>query len=91
MSDVPEKKLVLIGDEAVGKTSLLLALTGADFRTEYRPTVYETYTASVELEGGRKITLSLSDTAGQVVYDRLRPLAYMGAGISENDSSLKIS
>ena len=35
------KKIVIIGDGACGKTSLLMVYTGGKFPTEYTPTVFE--------------------------------------------------
>eukprot|EP01094_Clydonella_sp_ATCC50884_P020996 TRINITY_DN44_c0_g5_i2.p1 TRINITY_DN44_c0_g5~~TRINITY_DN44_c0_g5_i2.p1 ORF type:complete len:255 (-),score=123.27 TRINITY_DN44_c0_g5_i2:453-1217(-) len=46
----------------------------------YVPTVFENYTAQMQLEG-MPILLHLWDTAGQEDYDRLRPLSYPGADV----------
>ena len=69
------KKLVIVGDGSTGKTSLLVVFAGDAFPTEYVPTVFENYMTYVMVDG-RRVALSLWDTAGQEDFDRLRPLSY---------------
>jgi len=73
-------KLVVVGDGAVGKTSLLISYSTGEFPKDYVPTVFENYTAKLKKEG-ETILLHLWDTAGQEEYDRLRPLSYPGADV----------
>jgi len=73
-------KLVVVGDGAVGKTSLLIVYATGKFPSTYLPTVFENYTAQTEHKG-QEILLHLWDTAGQEDYDRLRPLSYPGADV----------
>ncbi|NWI89928.1 RHOF protein, partial [Pitta sordida] len=75
-----EVKAVVVGDGGCGKTSLLVAFARGDFPTVYVPTVFEKYTASLQL-AGKPVTIHLWDTAGQEDYDRLRPLSYSDASV----------
>ncbi|KAJ8312114.1 LOW QUALITY PROTEIN: hypothetical protein KUTeg_009487 [Tegillarca granosa] len=69
------RKLVVVGDGACGKTSILLAFRDGAYLDVYVPTVFETYVADIEVDG-QEVELSLWDTAGQDDFDRLRPLSY---------------
>lgn len=70
-----QRKLVLLGDGACGKTSLLNVFTRGYFPTVYEPTVFENYVHDIFVDSVH-IELSLWDTAGQEEFDRLRSLSY---------------
>ncbi|CZT01835.1 probable rho3 protein [Rhynchosporium agropyri] len=70
-----QRKLVLLGDGACGKTSLLNVFTRGYFPTVYEPTVFENYVHDIFVDNVH-IELSLWDTAGQEEFDRLRSLSY---------------
>jgi Rho family protein len=70
-----QRKLVLLGDGACGKTSLLNVFTRGYFPTVYEPTVFENYVHDIYIDNTH-VELSLWDTAGQEEFDRLRSLSY---------------
>lgn len=68
-------KVVVVGEGAVGKTSLILRAETGIFPTDYIPSVADTTSSTVE-HNGRSYSVSLWDVAAQADYDRLRPLSY---------------
>jgi len=74
-SKTTQRKIVLLGDGACGKTSLLNVFTRGYFPQVYEPTVFENYVHDVYVDNTH-IELSLWDTAGQEEFDRLRSLSY---------------
>lgn len=69
------RKLVIVGDGACGKTSLLCTFALGEFPKEYQPTVFDNYVAEIRLDE-KPVQLALWDTAGQEEYERLRPMSY---------------
>ncbi|XP_015928662.1 cell division control protein 42 homolog [Parasteatoda tepidariorum] len=68
-------KCVLVGDGAVGKTSLIIGYTTNAYPKEYMPTAYDKYRVVVNVNN-KPIRLQICDTAGQDDFDALRPLCY---------------
>lgn len=75
-----KRKIVIVGDGACGKTSLLYVFTLGEFPTEYHPTVFENYVTDCRIDG-KAVQLALWDTAGQEEYERLRPLSYANSHV----------
>lgn len=73
-------KCVLVGDSAVGKTSLLVRFTSETFPDDYRPTVYENTGVDVFMDGVQ-ISLGLWDTSGSDAFRSIRPLSYQQADV----------
>ncbi|KAM4664084.1 rho-related GTP-binding protein RhoV [Discoglossus pictus] len=68
-------KCVLVGDGAVGKTSLVVSYTINGYPTEYQPTALDTFSVQVLVDGA-PVRIQLCDTAGQEDFDHLRSLCY---------------
>jgi len=60
--------LVIVGDGACGKTSLLCSFALGEFPKEYHPTVFDNYVAEIRLDD-KPVQLALWDTAGQEEYE----------------------
>ncbi|CAI5780763.1 rho-related GTP-binding protein RhoU-like [Podarcis muralis] len=71
---------VLLGDGAVGKTSLALSYSTNGFPARYVPTALDRFSAVVQVDGD-PIRLQLCDTAGQDEFDSLRRLCYPKADV----------
>ncbi|KAF8190369.1 small GTPase CDC42 [Mycena galopus ATCC 62051] len=69
------KKVMVLGDWGVGKTSMLVSYTRKAFPIDYCRHLSDS-TALLVKVAKTKYTLGLFDTDGQSEYDRLRPLAY---------------
>ncbi|KAJ3240286.1 hypothetical protein HDU81_004200 [Chytriomyces hyalinus] len=81
-ANLPKRKLVVVGDGAIGKTCLLVVYAQQSFPHKYVPTVFENYTAKVWIEESRQhVDIGLWDTAGQEDYDNLRWLSYDDANV----------
>ncbi|KAG2457441.1 rho-related GTP-binding protein RhoV [Erpetoichthys calabaricus] len=76
----PQIKCVLVGDGAVGKTSLIVSYTRNGYPTEYQPTAFDIFTGLVRVDG-TPVRVQLCDTAGQEEFDRLRSLCYPGTDV----------
>ncbi|KAJ6472461.1 P-loop containing nucleoside triphosphate hydrolase protein [Mycena sanguinolenta] len=69
------KKVVLLGDANVGKTTMVLTFTSGKFPTPSAPVVFDSYCPTVNVRGEEHL-IGLCDTACADVYAHLRPLSY---------------
>eukprot|EP00055_Hartaetosiga_balthica_P017485 m.117717 g.117717 ORF g.117717 m.117717 type:complete len:180 (+) comp9330_c2_seq1:152-691(+) len=65
------KKIVLTGSGGVGKSCLVLRYLYDRFVEEYDPTIEESYTAKVDVDG-KMVPIELVDTAGQEEFQSFR-------------------
>ncbi|CAM9290877.1 unnamed protein product [Lampetra planeri] len=72
-------KLVLLGEQNVGKTSLLHRLATNTFQPFEEPTVGAAYTSHVVHLDDTAVKFEIWDTAGQERYHSLAPMYYRGA------------
>lgn len=73
-------KCVLLGDGAVGKTSLVVSYTTNGYPTEYTPTAFDNFSVVITVDE-TPVQLELCDTAGQDDFDSLRPLCYPNTNV----------
>ena len=72
-------KITVIGDGAVGKTSLIKKYTQGSFQNDYIATLGTQFSKYEEVIDGDKVELYLWDIAGQDSFDALRQRFYTGS------------
>ncbi|GET85458.1 small GTP binding protein rab6-like protein [Leishmania tarentolae] len=71
---IAKHKLVLLGDQSVGKTSIITRFMYDTFDQQYQPTIgIDFFSKTVHLEDDREVRLHLWDTAGQERFHSLIP------------------
>lgn len=71
---------VVVGDEAVGKTSLLSMYVMNEFPRDYVPIIFDNESVNVNLDGKTYI-INLRDTGGQCKYDSSRSMSYINIDV----------
>ena len=79
MSDAFKFKIVVVGDAAVGKTSLIKRYTTDTFEKDYVSTLGMHFSKFEEEVAGEKVELLLWDLAGQESFSTLRDRFYTGS------------
>jgi small GTP-binding protein len=72
-------KITIIGDPAVGKTSLIKKYTQGSFQKDYISTLGTQFSKYEEIIEGEKVELFLWDIAGQDSFEALRQRFYTGS------------
>ncbi|KAF0044462.1 hypothetical protein F2P81_003620 [Scophthalmus maximus] len=70
-----ELSCMLVGDGAVGKTSMIISYIFNGYNSEYRQTAFDVFTGVVHVNG-TPTRIKLIDTAGQEEFGHLRSLCY---------------
>ena len=82
MSDYEKEfkfKITVVGDPAVGKTTLVKKYTTGSFQKEYIATLGAQFSKYEEIIEGKQIKLFLWDIAGQEVFETMRQKFYNGS------------
>ncbi|MFO7796538.1 MAG: GTP-binding protein [Promethearchaeati archaeon] len=73
-------KVIIIGDPAVGKTSLVIRYVSNRFNKDYRSTIgTNIYSKEILLANNQKVFLNLWDIAGQERWAKMREKYYYGS------------
>ena len=78
MGDI-KYKIVVVGDPAVGKTSLVRKYTKGEFHEEYIATLGAQFSRFEEIIDDDKIDLIIWDIAGQEAWEVMRKKFYLGS------------
>ncbi len=73
-------KTIVVGDAAVGKTSLTIRFSEDKFDPDYKMTIGVSFATKTVDANGKSVKLSIWDTAGQERFSFLLPTYYKGAG-----------
>lgn len=76
------KKVIILGDSGVGKTSLMNQYVHHRFSTAYKATIGADFlTKDCAMEDGKTLTLQIWDTAGQERFQSLGVAFYRGSDV----------
>lgn len=78
-SRVQQAKLVLLGDQGVGKSSIALRFVRGQFTEHSEATVGAAFLTQTVQVQGQNLKFDIWDTAGQERYHSLAPMYYRGA------------
>ncbi|XP_048829855.1 rho-related GTP-binding protein RhoV [Brienomyrus brachyistius] len=74
-TEEPAISCMLVGDGAVGKTSMIVSYTSNGYPMEYQQTAFDVFSGQVQVDG-TPVRIQLMDTAGQEEFDGFRSLCY---------------
>ncbi|CAL1527545.1 unnamed protein product [Lymnaea stagnalis] len=77
---LPDLKCVVVGDDSVGKTSMLMGYATNRYPTQHVPSVFDNYAGSLKL-AGRLIQMQIIDTQQYEENPKFRHSLYSGTNI----------
>ena len=80
-ADCIEIKTILLGEQAVGKTNLINATIGLDFKEDSNPTLASTYVEKQYNINGTKYLMKIWDTVGMEKYRTFTKIFYKNSKI----------
>ncbi|XP_028331627.1 ras-related protein Rab-5C-like [Gouania willdenowi] len=78
-NEICQFKLVMVGESAVGKTSLVLRYVREQFQESYQSTIGAAFFRQTVFLDDSTVQLNVWDTAGEERYHSVTPLYYRGA------------
>lgn len=78
---VLQSRIAIVGDAAVGKTSLVQKFIANQFRQDVPPTIGAFYSQKTVKMGPTRHDLEIRDIGGQIRYQGLSPVYYRGCNI----------
>ena len=75
-----EIRIVVVGDERCGKTSLITRFISDTLPASYKPTSFDKFLVTKDISGSL-FNLTVWDTSGSASFDTVRPLSYGEADI----------
>jgi len=87
----PEYKIVVLGEGAVGKTSLIVQFVQGKFTDERKKTLNASFMAKKVKIGAKSCTLNIWDTAGQEMFDAIAGMYYRDADGIQLKLIMKVS
>lgn len=81
-SNITSVKLVLLGEAAVGKSSIVLRFVSNDFSDNKEPTIGAAFLTQRVNMGNQTIKFEIWDTAGQERFALLAPMYYRNAQVA---------
>jgi small GTP-binding protein len=81
-SNLPQIKVIVVGDSGVGKSSILFRFVNDEFNEFSEATLGAAFVSKVHTYGQDKfIRFQIWDTAGQEKYKSIAPIYYRGTSL----------